>query len=327
MKIEIAESLMYSYLKHIEGCRVVQTNWKSSESWVVTKQEEEKAKLLFNKILNSKYFSGIFKNSSFEQLIKQAEIDILGINNVENTIYGIDVAFHYSGLNYGSKEETTFRVLKKTFRTILIMQTFFSEQNKFCVYFITPKVNNEIKNSINVLIEEATNIINDESISIYFISNEEFFEKIVTPLIENTEKEHDTTELFLRSTKLLNLNKYNNTSNVKSSKKTKPSLTKKTINGMKIGQFVRNAFNEAFEQNLISDTEISNLQNLEYSKEQFDSNYEILRSIDKDRLDDNGYPRYYKNKYFKDNYYLTNDWYERQWDNLLAWLDKIGYNY
>jgi len=83
----------------------------------------------------------------------------------------------------------------------------------------------------------------------------------------------------------------------------------------------------SFEQNLISDTEISNLQNLEYSKEQFDSNFEILRSIDKGRLDDNGYPRYYKDKYFNGNYYLTNDWYERQWDKLLAWLDKIGYKY
>jgi hypothetical protein len=37
MKIEIGESLVYSYLKHIEGCRVVQTNWKTSGLWAITK--------------------------------------------------------------------------------------------------------------------------------------------------------------------------------------------------------------------------------------------------------------------------------------------------
>jgi len=73
MKIEIAESLIYSYLKHNEGCRFVQTNWMTSGKWVITKYEKERASLLFNKISNSEYFTGIFKNSSFEQLIKQVE--------------------------------------------------------------------------------------------------------------------------------------------------------------------------------------------------------------------------------------------------------------
>jgi hypothetical protein len=33
MKIEIGESLMYSWLKHIQKCQIVQTNWKVSPSW------------------------------------------------------------------------------------------------------------------------------------------------------------------------------------------------------------------------------------------------------------------------------------------------------
>ena len=69
MKIEIAESLIYSYLKHVEGCRIVQTNWTTSGNWTVTEYERARARELFNKVSSSEYFNGIFKNNSFDQLI------------------------------------------------------------------------------------------------------------------------------------------------------------------------------------------------------------------------------------------------------------------
>ena len=158
MKIEIGESLVYSHLKHIEGCRIVQTNWKTSGNWVVTEFEQLRAKELYNKIANSPDFNGIFKNSSFEQLIKQAEIDVLGINTAENTVFGIDVAFHSAGLNYGSKEETAFRIIKKIFRTIFIMQSYFNEYEKFNSYFITPKTHYANQVVIDDLIEKAKDL-------------------------------------------------------------------------------------------------------------------------------------------------------------------------
>ena len=33
MKIEIGESLCYSYLRHVKECWLVQANWKASENW------------------------------------------------------------------------------------------------------------------------------------------------------------------------------------------------------------------------------------------------------------------------------------------------------
>lgn len=33
MKIEIGESLLQSYLKHVENCLISQTNWKTSSNW------------------------------------------------------------------------------------------------------------------------------------------------------------------------------------------------------------------------------------------------------------------------------------------------------
>lgn len=301
MKIEIAESLIYSYLKHNEGCRFVQTNWMTSGKWIVTDYEKERAKLLFNKISNSEFFTGIFKNSSFEQLIKQAEIDVLGINTTENTIYGIDVAFHSAGLNYGSKEETALRIIKKIFRTIFIMQTFFNENEKFNSYFITPKVNPATKALIDDLMIKAKEVINDEFITIEFISNEQFYSEIVDPLIENTDDEHDTAELFSRAIKLLKLdNRKSSPKPIAVEKKISSRLSqnKRTVNGMKIGQFAQHSFRKAYEHNLISESEINNLQNLDYSKRIFDINFEVLKNKNRDIKDEYGRKDIMLVKYF-----------------------------
>lgn len=331
MKIEIAESLIYSYLKHQEGCRIVQTNWRTSGKWVLTEYELENAQALYNKLSNSELFGKLFKNSSFKQLIKQAEIDVLGLNNVEKTVFGIDVAFHANGINYGSREETGFRIIKKIFRTIFIMQSYFNDFEKFNSFFITPKVNPADKDYIENLIEEARQVIEDENIEIEFISNEDFFNEIVDPLKKSFKDEHDTSELFSRAIKLLSLDNramgsiHSNES--QEITKTRAPLDKRTEYGMKIGQFAQYSFQKAYEQNLISDEEINKLQNLDYSKVTFNSNFEILRNRNRRIMDDNDRPRYYAKEIYCGNYHLTSQWFDRQWDLLLNWLRKIGYHH
>jgi hypothetical protein len=328
MKIEIGESLICSYLKHIEGCRIVQTNWKTSGQWSVTEYDKEQAKLLFEKIKESPSFSTIFKNNSFEQLIKQAEIDVLGLNTTENSIFGIDVAFHSAGLNYGNPTETASIVMKKIFRAIFIMQSYFKEFDKFNSYFVTPKANSPYKTLIDDLIIEAKDIINDDSISIEFISNEEFYLNMVDPLINNVFEEHDTMELFLRAVKLLHLDtriqspasvdkpsvQYSNSSKIE----------KRTVDGMKIGQFVQYNMRKVFEQKLLGEDEISNLQDKNYSKKIFNQNFEVLRNINLETKDKTGRNRYYTNEIFFNNYHLTSQWFEYHWEFFLAWLTNIG---
>ncbi|TKD65166.1 hypothetical protein [Flavobacterium sp. ASW18X] len=329
MKIEIAESLIYSYLKHVEGCRIVQTNWTTSGKWTVTKYEKERARVLFNKITSSEHFSGIFKKSSFDQLIKQAEIDVIGINTAEETIYGIDVAFHSAGLNYGSKTETAIRIVKKIFRTVFIMQSYFDENEKFKSYFITPKVNPATQVIIENLMIKAKEVINDDNISIDFISNEQFYVEIVDPLLINIDEEHDTAELFSRAIKLMNLDGRNRKSKITGPKPIINRITssKKEVNGMKIGQFVQHSFRKAFDLNLLSDREIIELQKPEYSKRIFNSNFEVLRNKNRPIEDEYGRKRYYSKEIFCGNYHLTSQWIEPQWKLLLDWLKKIGYEY
>jgi|TARA_B110000240_G_scaffold192722_1_gene237358 hypothetical protein len=326
MKIEIGESLTYSYLKHIEGCRIVQTNWKTSGNWVTTEFEKEQSKLFFNKVKKSSVFDDIFKNSTFEQLLKQAEIDVLGINTAENTVYGIDVAFHSAGINYGSKEETTDRIIKKIFRTIFVMQTYFSEYDKFESIFITPKVNPATQTLIDKAINQAKEIILDENIRIDFIANDRFYNEIVTPVVDNIKNENDTSELFARAVKLLQLDKKGRLNIDKTHMPEKKSSTnKRTVNGMKIGQFVQHVFRDAFEKGLISLNQIRNLQELQYSIDTFNSRYEVLRTKNKKIKDENGRNRYYTSELYCGDYYLTSQWVEQQWDHLLKWLSSIGY--
>ena len=140
------------------------------------------------------------------------------------------------------------------------MQTFFDENEKINSYFITPKVNPATKTLIDDLMIKAKEVINDE-----------FYSEIVGSLIENTNEEHDTAELFSRAIKLLKLD--NRKVHLKGDsaipKFSKISSKKREVNGMKIGQFSQYSLRKAFEQNLISLSEINRLQNPEYSKTTF----------------------------------------------------------
>lgn len=330
MKIEIAENLVCSYLKHVEGCRIVQTNWKTSNQWKITEYEEKQSRELFIKISNSTLFKDIFKNNSFEQLIKQAEIDIIGINSTEKSIFGIDVAFHTAGLNYGSNDETKTRIFKKLFRTVFIMQTYFSDYDKFNSFFVSPKVNPATEKPIRDLINEANKIIGDEMISIDFIANESFYSTIVDPMINNIDDDNDTSELFLRSIKLMQLDKrtqFINTSKITNNiGKSITTSNKKEVDGMKIGQFIQYNMRKAYEQNLVSNEEILNLQDKLYSKKMFDQTYEILRSSDKEITGLDGRNRYYTKEKFFGNYFLNSQWVEKHWEPFLNWLKKINVN-
>lgn len=326
MKIEIAENLVCSYLKHIEGCRIVQSNWKTSGGWHLTEYDKEQARVLFEKIKLSSTFSRIFKNNSFDQLIKQAEIDVLGLNTTEKSIFGIDVAFHTGGLNYGNPLETSEIVLKKIFRTIFIMQSYFKEFDKFNSYFVTPKANLAYKTIIEDSIKEATEIINDDSITIEFIANETFYSNMVDPLIANIFDEHDLAELFLRSVKLLQLDVRTQTEikppNTSKKASTNSKIDKRTEDGMKIGQYVQYYMRKLHENKKLGEEEIKNLQDKEYSKKVFNQNFEVLRNINRATTDKTGRNRYYNNETFFGNYHLTSQWFEYHWEPFMKWLKR-----
>ena len=39
MKIEMGESLFYSWLRHVKECQIVQTNWTTSSQWQLSNED------------------------------------------------------------------------------------------------------------------------------------------------------------------------------------------------------------------------------------------------------------------------------------------------
>jgi hypothetical protein len=125
MKIEIGESLIYSYLRQVMNCTITQVNWKVSTNWKYRESVFASVKELFASINTSESFRNIFP-SEISQTIKQAEIDVIGVSY--DTVYAVDIAYHEKGLNYGDKEETKNRVAKKILRTFLLLNLYFARQ-------------------------------------------------------------------------------------------------------------------------------------------------------------------------------------------------------
>jgi len=206
MKIEIGESLLLSYLKHVKGCVLYQANWKASSNWgKLEGKGYNKAKEVYDSIIKQPEFEKIFKKSDFDQLIKQSEIDVIGMD-FNKVIYACDIAFHEFGLQYGDKFESKDRVLKKLLRTYLTVLTYFPNY-KYRIVFASPKVHKATESVINEPFEYLKKIFSNKSVTFFYYSNEKFMEEILEPTIEAAIKDSDTNELFVRAMILNNLNK------------------------------------------------------------------------------------------------------------------------
>lgn len=203
MKIEMGESLIYSYLRHVKKCLFTQTNWKASSSWDYSPTAHAEVNGLFDSILANPEFSSIFP-SGFDQTLKQAEIDVLGIDSAQN-IYAVDIAYHESGLQYGmEKNETRDRVAKKLLRTMLLLKLYFPDSIHRIV-FCSPKVSTVTHDRINAAMEPIREAFESATVHFDYFANSEFNDHIMKPTLVGIKNEPDSSELFSRSIKLLKL--------------------------------------------------------------------------------------------------------------------------
>ncbi len=340
MKIEIGESLLLSWLRHIKECQLVQTNWKSSNKWEL--RNKEKLEMLMetsHELFNEKYNYNIYKgNSSIDQLIRQAEIDVLGVNFEEhqNTIYAVDVAFHEFGLNYGTKEQTVTRVIMKCLRTAMCLYGYF-ETSSGSIVFASPKINPALELELLKCIDDINFILNGLEINynIRIIANDDFSEKILEPVLNVLGEVADTSELFIRSLQMYNLFAKKRTRPVKPQQplnnekvsRNSDVIQSQGIDGleeMKIGVIVRSVLRKVLEDGKVSKDEIIKMQTKEYSKETFDIQYPLLQ---KASLTNYESPiRYYSTclKIYGEEYFLCSEWYEGAANNdrpyLIKWL-------
>ena len=203
MKIEIGESLAYSFLRHVKQCWLVQTNWKVSEHWA-KRQPDEALEAMFSAMRENFDPDGsVFKGTKdCSQFLRQGEIDVVGVGQ-DGCVHAMEVAFHEAGLNYGSTAETSERVLKKLLRTMLILNAYHPEETERHIYFVSPKVHRGVQQPM----EEIFSRLRAEysSINWHLLTNDEFTNQMLVPTLEKAGSVADTSELFVRSAKLLEL--------------------------------------------------------------------------------------------------------------------------
>jgi hypothetical protein len=342
MKIEIAESLILSWLRHTKNCQLVQLNWKPSVGTWDLENENILETIMkdTDQYFSMKYGLDLFKkNSSISQLLQQGEIDALGLelkNGAVRNIYGIDVAFHESGLNYGSKEESISRIIKKMVRTAMILHGYFNMRTGEII-FASPKINDSISVPLQKCVDELNVLLRQWGFSFRFhlICNGDFRDKVFNVVTSLSKSVADTSELFMRSIQMYNL--FTSETVRQESKQQKKrgkagSSDFKVFEEMKIGELVRSSFTRLAANNLLDYKEVEYLTQAEYSKTIFNVNHPVLKEyneeipLTKQRMDSKGYPRYYKDLYLiiGKQYLLCNHWVEDlSMSYFIAWLNDI----
>lgn len=336
MKIEMGESLFYSWLRHVKECQIVQTNWKVSSQWQLSDADAlEKLMALVDKHYSEKYGYAIFKqNTSLSQLLQQGECDVLGISIQpdETTYYAVDVAFHEAGLNYGNRDTTVMKVLEKFARTAFCLHGYLSTKEAEII-FASPKINPAVLSDLTPCVEEMNTIFADNGYDFTFriIANEEYNDLVLKPILLASDGVADTSELFLRSYQMYKM--FSNTKATVKRTRTTASTAKAepleydytdadVYQELKIGQLAQKVLGRMLCDGYASEEEIAAMQTAEYSKQQFDLQYPLLVKADSeyDRV------RYYtKPLSIKgQTYYLCSQWFETSANNdrpyLLKWI-------
>jgi hypothetical protein len=199
MKIEIGESLVRSWLRHVEHCEFAELNWKPSPTWLA-KPDEQVAVLFDSAMLEWPEALG---QNTLSQFLKQAEIDVLGLSTSNDRLHLVDIAFHSGGLNYGGQGKTGERIYKKLVRSALLAKTYFPSREAI-VYFITPKASPAIAKEISVACERAKALFaGEDQIKFELIMGNEFKTQLVDEVLALGSEVADTSELFLRSWQLI----------------------------------------------------------------------------------------------------------------------------
>ena len=307
MKIEIGESLACSYLRHVERCWLAQANWKVSEHWERSLPDAELEALFQEMKRRFDRGGAVFKKTKdAAQFLKQGEIDAVGVD-LQGGVHAMEIAFHEAGLNYGSTAETDNRVLKKMLRTLLILRAHHPPQTALHISFLSPKVNPAVQRPLEETFAGLQEAYPD--VGWRLIVNDDFVESVVKPTLEKAGDVADSSELFVRSAKLLETAGYTLlplTSN-RPPTPPPPNSPKRRIQPL-ASSLMRTLLVDS--PGLLSDAEMSDLQDNEYCKSRLGlqiGNFSLIRRIELGRKGNDGRrDRYYADRY--GDFYVCNDW-------------------
>ena len=299
----MGESLCASYLKHVKKCWLVQTNWKPSgalDKYLSDAELEERFAYMQHRFdEDGRVFK---KNLSAKQLLKQGEVDVIGVDQQQD-VYALEVAFHEGGLLYtGGTEE---RVLKKMLRTFLLLSCYHRPETKLHIYFASPKVNPRVQR----LLEEKFNALQREwsNVEWKLITNEEFTSEILNNTLEKTGSVSDTSELFIRAEKLWRLaGGQKQSGRIGSSR----DLKMPAGSGGDFQNIIKDLMTTLLEEhgNLLNDSDIHNFLNPEYCKNELNLKIDNLPLFRGEK--DGRNKRYWKHLY-AGKFYVCSQWWKK----------------
>ncbi len=332
MKIEMGESLFYSWLRHVKECQIVQTNWKTSSQWTLQHEDElENIMSMTDAFFQKKYKYSIYKKTaSLSQFLRQAECDAIGIcaRDGINEIFAVDVAFHESGLNYGDRPKTVMKILAKSLRTAMCIYGYFDTKDAEII-FASPKINKGVMGDLIPCIVDMQEQMNQLGYHFRFrvIANEDFHDIVLEPILMVSHGVADTTELFLRSYQMMQMFDENGPGN--------GSIKNKYITGntdayaeLKIGKLAQIVLRGILESGTVPEAEIMSLQGKKYSKKTLGINFPLLVKAVDAHADDFERIRYYKNPVIINGtaYFMCSQWAESSANNdrpyLLKWIEE-----
>jgi len=294
MKIEMGESLFYSWLRHVKGCQLVQNNWKVSSKWTIS-HEEEIGRLMneIDEYFEHAFGSSVFKNNaSLNQLLRQGECDALGVcfGQTQKT-YAIDVAFHGAGLNYGDRKTTVMKVIEKCVRTAFCLYGYMNVKDAE-VIFASPKINPAEMKDLEPYIEYLNWFFEKNGFEFLFclIANETFNQKVMQPILKVSDSISDSSELFLRSYQLSTMfsgQEKKSVTTAYSEQKKQTSIKSEHGNvrtpgkldcypELKVGQIAQRVLGPMLEAGKAGEFEVRRMQTAEYSKQMFDLQFPLL---------------------------------------------------
>lgn len=212
MTRDIGESVIFSWLKHIEKCQLVQMNWKPSPNWSIGKIEEIDEMMGEIKKINNNELQDVFKKNNSDMFLATAECDAIGfsINNKKQCVYSVDVAFHSAGTNYSGNNngnQTVDKVLSKIIRQTFCVYYYFGNDIDGKIIFMSPIMRSAIYNKLQKKLNSVKDYFKNKNIAyeIQVIVNNDFENTVLLPLMDINWKINNGDEYFLRSLKLLDV--------------------------------------------------------------------------------------------------------------------------
>lgn len=330
MNIDIAESLLASWLRHERKCQIVQTNWKAP-TWQPSDEKKVILEDAFSTVKNhfeTQRCTPIFKKlDSSDQLMKQIECDVVGVRWHDNggvSLHIGEIAYHAKGLNYKDTTKTRsceFKVIAKIIYGIFAAYYYWNIDD-IEIIFASPKVHAKRAEKIIQLDESLAKIKTKlikkfklKRLNVYIALNDKFKQDIIQPIKRIAASDYtNLNELYLRSIQLF-LNNVDFLGN---------EITKKEEdNEAKIGELVQDRLKPLIKK--INDERLINdLCELEYSKANFKLNYPLLVATHGE------YAKKHHNRYYVEEIYLcgrsyriTSQWYSRNQTPLIRWMENL----